>query len=123
MEFAINNSVHASTGETPVYVNGLRHPWTPVSFVRIPSLSEGGLLTTIGANAEERNSFANLMAETCSSDPASAAVVTTQEWVKSESLYTLSVLQSNEDRSSLTASTHGRPFGGPIGDLDSTSIK
>ena len=39
VEFAIYNSVHASTGETPFYVNGLRHPWTPVSFVRSPSLA------------------------------------------------------------------------------------
>lgn len=30
-EFAINNSVHASTGHSPFYVNGLRHP-------RLPSL-------------------------------------------------------------------------------------
>lgn len=29
VEFAINNSVHASTGYTPFFVNGLRHPLTP----------------------------------------------------------------------------------------------
>jgi hypothetical protein len=28
-EFAINNSVHASTGHTPFYTNGLRHPRLP----------------------------------------------------------------------------------------------
>ena len=33
VEFAINNSVHASTKHTPFYVNGLRHP-------RIPALLE-----------------------------------------------------------------------------------
>lgn len=44
VEFAMNNSVHASTGETPFYINGLRHPRSPVSFVRSPSLSEGGPL-------------------------------------------------------------------------------
>ena len=49
VEFAINNSVHASTGETPFYINGLRHPRTPVSFVRSPSLSGGGPLTMLGA--------------------------------------------------------------------------
>ena len=38
VESAINNSVHASTGETSFYANGLRHPWMPVSFVRSPSL-------------------------------------------------------------------------------------
>ncbi|CAI5711096.1 unnamed protein product [Peronospora effusa] len=34
VEFAINNSVHASTTHTPFYVNGLRHP-------RVPTLVEG----------------------------------------------------------------------------------
>ena len=123
MEFAVNHSVHASTGETPVYVNGLRHPRTPVSCVRSPSLSGGGPLRTLRANTEKRNGFANVMAETCSSDPFSAAVVTTQECVKSESLYTLSVLQSNADRSSLAATTLDRPVGGVIGDLDAKSIQ
>uniref|UniRef100_A0AAV1UW88 Reverse transcriptase domain-containing protein n=1 Tax=Peronospora matthiolae TaxID=2874970 RepID=A0AAV1UW88_9STRA len=33
VEFAINNSVHASTTHTPFYVNGLRHP-------RVPTLLE-----------------------------------------------------------------------------------
>ncbi|KAG2872462.1 hypothetical protein PC117_g28023 [Phytophthora cactorum] len=28
-EFAINNSVHASTGHTPFYVNAMRHPRLP----------------------------------------------------------------------------------------------
>ena len=49
VEFAINNSVHASTGETPFYLNGLRHPRTPVSFVRGSSFSGGGPLTSLGA--------------------------------------------------------------------------
>ena len=49
VEFALNNSVHASTGETPFYINGLRHPRTPVSFVRSPRLSGGRRLTKIGA--------------------------------------------------------------------------
>ena len=81
MEFAINNSVHASTGETQFMLT--RHSRTLVSFVRSPSLSGGEPLTTLGENAEERNGFANVMAITCSSDPASVAVVTTQESVKS----------------------------------------
>ena len=29
VEFAINNSVHASTSHTPFFVNGLRHPRLP----------------------------------------------------------------------------------------------
>ena len=63
------------------------------------------------------------MVETCSSYPFSAAAVTTQESVKSESRHTLSVLQSNDDRSSLAATTHDRPVGGVIGDLDAKSIQ
>ena len=31
VEFAMNNSVHASTGYTPFFLNALRHPRTPVS--------------------------------------------------------------------------------------------
>jgi len=34
VEFAINNAVHAWTGQTPFYVNGLRHP-------RLPHLLQG----------------------------------------------------------------------------------
>ena len=33
-EFAVNNAVHASTGHTPFYINGLRHP-------RIPAILSG----------------------------------------------------------------------------------
>ena len=63
------------------------------------------------------------MAETRSSDPSSVAVVTTQESVKSESRHTLSLLQSNDDRSSLAATTHGRPLGGVIDELDTKRIR
>ena len=63
--------------------------------MRRPSLNGGGPLTNLGVNAEERNGFANVMAETCSSDHASVAVVTTHISVKSESRHTFSVLQSN----------------------------
>ena len=52
----------------------------------------GGLLTSLGANVEENNGFANFVAGTCSSDPAIAAVVTKQKAVKSESQHKLSVL-------------------------------
>ncbi|GMF25861.1 unnamed protein product [Phytophthora fragariaefolia] len=42
-EFAINNSVHASTGHTPFYVNALRHPRVPSVLGTVaPSLSGGG---------------------------------------------------------------------------------
>ena len=40
-EFAINNAVHASTGLTPFYVNGLRHPALPLCLMGA-SESEGG---------------------------------------------------------------------------------
>ena len=121
MEFAINNSVHASTGETQFMLT--RHSLTLVSFVRSPSLTGEGPLTTLGANTEERNGFANVMDETHYSDTASVAVVTTQESVKSESRHTLSVLHSNDDGSSLAATTHDRPLAGIIGELDAKSIR
>ncbi|GMF55699.1 unnamed protein product [Phytophthora fragariaefolia] len=42
-EFAINNSVHVSTGHTPFYVNALRHPRVPSVLGTVaPSLSWGG---------------------------------------------------------------------------------
>jgi hypothetical protein len=31
VEFALNNAVHASTGCTPFYVNGLTHPRVPLT--------------------------------------------------------------------------------------------
>ena len=31
VEFTMNNSVHASTGYTPFYVNGLTHPRVPLT--------------------------------------------------------------------------------------------
>ncbi|GMF55840.1 unnamed protein product [Phytophthora fragariaefolia] len=41
-EFAINNSVHVSTGHTPFYVNALRHPCVPSVLGAVaPSLSGG----------------------------------------------------------------------------------
>jgi hypothetical protein len=42
VEFAINNSVHASTTHTPFYVNGLRHPRIPALLESESSLREGG---------------------------------------------------------------------------------
>ena len=72
---------------------------------------------------ELRNGLACVMVETCSSYPFSAAAVTTQESVKSESRHTLSVLHSNNHRSSLAAKTHDRPSSGFIGDLDAKSIQ
>ncbi|GMF60225.1 unnamed protein product [Phytophthora fragariaefolia] len=43
VEFAINNSVHVSTGHTPFYANALRHPRVPSGLGTVaPSLSGGG---------------------------------------------------------------------------------
>uniref|UniRef100_H3GQN4 Integrase catalytic domain-containing protein n=1 Tax=Phytophthora ramorum TaxID=164328 RepID=H3GQN4_PHYRM len=41
VEFALNNAVHSSTGFTPFYVNGLRHPRTPLSLPPASSLGGG----------------------------------------------------------------------------------
>ena len=43
VEFAINNSVHASTTHTPFFVNGLRHPRLPTQLEGSSSLRGGGL--------------------------------------------------------------------------------
>ncbi|POM63263.1 Pol protein [Phytophthora palmivora] len=48
VEFALNNAVHASTGFTPFYLNGLRHPQTDASIV------SGG---------EARKAFSSLVSE------------------------------------------------------------
>ncbi|KAG2872387.1 hypothetical protein PC115_g24619 [Phytophthora cactorum] len=41
-EFAINNSVHASTGHTPFYVNATRHPRLPSMLGMVASSLSGG---------------------------------------------------------------------------------
>ncbi|KAG2792561.1 hypothetical protein PC129_g24419 [Phytophthora cactorum] len=41
-EFAINNSVHASTGHTPFYVNAMRHPRLPSMLGIVASSLSGG---------------------------------------------------------------------------------
>ncbi|KAG3129125.1 hypothetical protein PC128_g26902 [Phytophthora cactorum] len=41
-EFAINNSVHASTGHTPFYVNAMRHPCFPSMLGMVASSLSGG---------------------------------------------------------------------------------
>ncbi|GMF57423.1 unnamed protein product [Phytophthora fragariaefolia] len=42
VEFALNNAVHASTGYTPFYVNGLSHPRVPLTPPRPGSGLSGG---------------------------------------------------------------------------------
>ncbi|KAG2776406.1 hypothetical protein PC129_g16065 [Phytophthora cactorum] len=41
-EFAINNSLHASTGHTPFYVNAMRHPRLPSMLRMVASSLSGG---------------------------------------------------------------------------------
>ncbi|KAG3232299.1 hypothetical protein PI124_g22612 [Phytophthora idaei] len=41
-EFAINNSVHASTGHTPFYVNAMQHPHLPSMLGMVASSLSGG---------------------------------------------------------------------------------
>ncbi|KAG2789164.1 hypothetical protein PC116_g28438 [Phytophthora cactorum] len=41
-EFAINNSVHASTGHTLFYVNAMQHPRLPSMLKRVASSLSGG---------------------------------------------------------------------------------
>uniref|UniRef100_A0AAV1T9N2 Reverse transcriptase domain-containing protein n=1 Tax=Peronospora matthiolae TaxID=2874970 RepID=A0AAV1T9N2_9STRA len=50
VEFAINNSVHASTTHTPFYVNGLRHP-------RVPTLLECNSGLRGGGTRASKNQF------------------------------------------------------------------
>uniref|UniRef100_A0AAV1V7R5 Integrase catalytic domain-containing protein n=1 Tax=Peronospora matthiolae TaxID=2874970 RepID=A0AAV1V7R5_9STRA len=50
VEFAMNNSVHASTTHTPFYVNGLRHP-------RVPTLLECNSGLTGGGTRASKNRF------------------------------------------------------------------
>ena len=114
VEFALNNSVHASTGETPFYINGLRQPRTLVSFVRSPSLSGEGPLTTLGATTKEGQS--------CPSDPASLAAATIPIGFSAMSRQVMPVLLDGNAISLSTASTHDRPLGGVIGELDAKSV-
>ncbi|KAE8962259.1 hypothetical protein PR003_g30853 [Phytophthora rubi] len=54
VEFALNNAVHSSTGFTPFYVNGLRHPRTPLTLPPASNLGGGE------ANAEDPRSLKGL---------------------------------------------------------------
>ncbi|KAG6591156.1 reverse transcriptase [Phytophthora cinnamomi] len=57
-EFAINNSVHASTGHTPFYVNAMRHP-------RLPSLLGVVALTLSGGGSTIAKQRPQKTADTC----------------------------------------------------------
>ena len=68
--------------------------------MRSPSLSGGGPLTSLEANAQEGNSLANILAETNPDDPAKVAVVSV------ESRHDVSMLQDDNSLSLLVAATH-----------------
>ncbi|GMF47183.1 unnamed protein product [Phytophthora fragariaefolia] len=54
VEFALNNAVHSSTEFTPFYVNGLRHPRTPLTLPLASNLGWGE------ANAEDSRALKGL---------------------------------------------------------------
>ncbi|POM61067.1 Pol protein [Phytophthora palmivora] len=56
VEFALNNAVHASTGFTPFYLNGLRHP-------KVPLTLGGGTVASIVSGGEARKAFSSQVSE------------------------------------------------------------
>ncbi|POM76109.1 LOW QUALITY PROTEIN: Pol protein [Phytophthora palmivora] len=56
VEFALNNAVHASTGFTPFYLNGLRHPQVPLTL-------RGGTDDTISSGGEARKAFSSQVSD------------------------------------------------------------
>ncbi|KAG2946426.1 hypothetical protein PC117_g7625 [Phytophthora cactorum] len=53
-EFAINNSVHASTGHTPFYVNAMRHPRLP-SMLGMVASSLSGEGSTVASDQPQKS--------------------------------------------------------------------
>ncbi|OWZ00633.1 reverse transcriptase [Phytophthora megakarya] len=51
-EFAINNTVHASTGHTPFFVNAMRHPRRPSTLGAVDSSLSGGIYGCARTTAE-----------------------------------------------------------------------
>ncbi|POM64527.1 LOW QUALITY PROTEIN: Pol protein [Phytophthora palmivora] len=56
VEFALNNAVHASTGFTPFYWNGLRHPQVPLTL-------RGGTDASIVTGGQARKGFSSQVSE------------------------------------------------------------
>ncbi|KAG3196377.1 hypothetical protein PC128_g7725 [Phytophthora cactorum] len=52
-EFAINNSVHASTGHTPFHVNAMRHPHLPSMIGMVASSFSGGGSTVVSEQPQK----------------------------------------------------------------------
>ncbi|POM79365.1 Pol protein [Phytophthora palmivora] len=56
VEFALNNAVHASTGFTLFYLNGLRHPQVPLTL-------RGGTVASIVSGGEAQKAFSSQVSE------------------------------------------------------------
>ncbi|POM58900.1 Pol protein [Phytophthora palmivora] len=56
VEFTLNNAVHASTGFTPFYLNGLRHPQVLLTL-------RGGTVASIVSAGEARKAFSSQVSE------------------------------------------------------------
>ncbi|POM74677.1 Pol protein [Phytophthora palmivora] len=56
VEFALNNAVHTSTGFTPFYFNGLRHPQVPLTL-------RGGTMASIVSGGEARKACSSQVSE------------------------------------------------------------
>ncbi|POM69491.1 Pol protein [Phytophthora palmivora] len=56
VEFALNNAVHASTGFTLFYLNGLRYPQVPLTL-------RGGTVASIVSGGEARKAFSSQVSE------------------------------------------------------------
>ncbi|KAG3236498.1 hypothetical protein PI124_g18494 [Phytophthora idaei] len=56
VEFALNNAVHASTGLTPLYLNGMRHP-------RVPLTLRGGTESSTLSGREARKALSSQVSD------------------------------------------------------------
>ncbi|KAG3076911.1 hypothetical protein PI125_g21407 [Phytophthora idaei] len=56
VEFALNNAVHASTGFTPFFLNGIRHP-------RVPLTLRGGTESSILSGGEARKALSSQVSD------------------------------------------------------------
>lgn len=90
VEFAINNSTHSSTGLTPFFANGLRHPHVPVTLMK-SCRSE----TRFGVGGSELSQFTReLELNTSQSDEVTESKDTTKV-VETAALSTNDILQAS----------------------------
>ena len=57
VEFAVNNSVHASTGFTPFFLNGLRHPALPLCLMGDQEAGVGGARQAVASHLKSIDSI------------------------------------------------------------------